>query len=406
MEDMTPQIEFGIGLIVGVLIAAFAIWSLRLHGARQRFSSADSGKTIAVTRKVIDELAAFCVILDESAMPVYANAAARQYDGSTGIDRQLRAPKMQQIVFEVLATGESFTKLPDNPRAADAVRLHIFQLDEYHVVVLADDLGEAQRVNTMRRDFIANMSHELKTPIAAIGLLAEAIQKASDDPETVQSFATKLGKESVRLGELSRDVIRLSEAQSPLSDEDREKVDLKGLVKHELEQHAEFALHHGVSFSLNDQTKKRQEAVILGRQSALGIAVSNLLTNAVMHSPKNGMIEVTLAQNKDEFLVAVQDHGPGIEPQHLSRVFERFFRVDPARSRDAGGTGLGLSIVRNTMRAHGGEVEVQSEPGAGATFTLSFPLTLSAAMRKRKKSQQLKIDKARKSGLNPWDSSV
>lgn len=406
MECMTPQIEFGVGLLIGVLIALFATWALRLHGARERFSSADSGKTISVAQKIIDELAAFSVILDETAMPVYANTAARQYDGSTDLDRQLRTPEMQQIVFEVLATGEPFTKKPDNPHAADAVKLHIFQLDDYHVVVLADDLGEAQRVHAMRRDFIANMSHEFKTPIAAIGLLTEAIQKAAGDPETVQHFATKLGKESKRLGELSRDVIRLSEAQSSLAAEDREKIDLKALVQSEIEQHAEFALQHGVRFQLKDQTKKRQEAIILGRRSALGIAFSNLLTNAVMHSPSEEVVEITLTQHKDNFLVAVTDHGEGIEPQYLSRIFERFFRVDPARSREAGGTGLGLSIVRNTMRAHGGDVEVWSELGDGATFVLSFPLTLSAAMRRRKKSQKLKVDKARKSGQSTKDAEL
>lgn len=395
---MTPHVELGIGIVIGAVTVFFIMWGARHTQTRTTYSSADSIETLKVAKRLLEELDMFCLILDETGNPVFANHAAREYDGSTDLDRILRQPRIQPIVFNVLATGEPYTRDPKKPGAPDAVSVKISPLDDYHVVVFAIDQGEAQRVHVLRRDFIANMSHELKTPIAAIGLLTEAIAEAADDPDMVQNFAAKLGKESRRLGELSRDVIRLSEAQASLSKEDRERINLRKLVQAEVDRHTELALGHRVRLNLVDTTRKPQETFIFGRRSAIGSAVGNLITNAISYSPEGGVVTVQIGDHDGEFEVTVRDEGPGIEPEYQSRIFERFFRVDAGRSRELGGSGLGLSIVRNTMRAHGGDVTVDSVLGEGATFHLTFPLALSATMRKKKKTQQHRVDRARQAG--------
>lgn len=395
---MTPHVELGVGILLGAITTLFVVWAVRSYYRRETFTAADSAETLKVAKHILEELDQFGLILDETANPVYANHVAREYDGSTDLDRLLRDPHMQSIVFEVLAKGEPYTRDPKHPDAPDAVSLRVAPLDDYHVVVFAADQGEAQRVHALRRDFIANMSHELKTPIAAIGLLTEAILEAADDPEMVQKFAEKLGKESHRLGELSRDVIRLSEAQTSLSNEERERIDMRMLVRGEIDQLTEIADGHGVTLEFIDETRKPQETVLFGRRTALGTAVANLITNAIAYSPKGETVTVHIGDTDGVFTVQVTDRGPGIPAEYHSRIFERFFRVDPGRSRELGGSGLGLSIVRNTMRAHGGDVTVQSEPGQGSTFVLTFPLALSATMRKKKRTQKSRVDRARLSG--------
>lgn len=395
MVNMTPHVELGIGILIGAVIVLFIVWATRVQQTRVTYTSADSAETLKVAKRILEEIDMFCLILDETGNPVYANHAAREYDGSTDLDRLLRQPRIQSTVFSVLATGEPYMRDPKQPGAPDAVSLRIAPLDDYHVVVFAADQGEAQRVHALRRDFIANMSHELKTPIAAIGLLSEAIGEASDDPEMVQNFAAKLGTESRRLAELSRDVIRLSEAQASLSKEARERVDVRALVLDQVDQVSELASGHNVTIVLDDRTRRPQETVIFGRRSALGVAIGNLLTNAIAYSPEGGQVRVSIGDHDGEFTVRVSDDGPGIDEAFQSRIFERFFRVDEGRSRKLGGSGLGLSIVRNTMRAHGGDVTVQSVPGEGATFELRFPLALSATMRKKKKTQKHRVDRAR-----------
>lgn len=392
---MAPNLELGVGVALGALITVFVLWSVRAFARRGTQVGIEHPGTLQVAKRILEQLDMFCLILDETGNPIYANHAAREYDGSTDLDRQLRRPRMQEIVFRVLATGEPYTREPKKPNSPDAVHVTIAPLDDYHVVVFAHDLGEEQRVYAMRRDFIANMSHELKTPIAAIGLLTEAILEAAEDPELVQKFAEKLGTESRRLGELSRDVIRLSEAQASLSKEERERIDLREIVYKEVRRHRDLAEGHGITITVQDESRRPQETIIFGRRSALKIAVGNLITNAINYSPEGGEVRVGMRDIDGEFAIQVSDEGPGIAPEHQPRIFERFFRVDEGRSRELGGSGLGLSIVRNTMRAHGGEVSVESAPGEGAVFTLTFPLALSMSMRKQKKTQKQRVDRAR-----------
>lgn len=341
-----------------------------------------------IATSILDEIETFAVILDSSLTAVYANPTARQEQHVSG--EELRDPAFLQRVRHVMKTGLPDTHEPDPNNPSDTVRIHIVRLQRRFVVVLAEDMGEEQRVNAMRRDFIANVSHELKTPIAAIGLLSEAVQQAADDPDIVRGFAKSLVKESRRLGELSRDVIQLSEAQSTLRPEDRERVQLRDLVRGEVESHRAFATQSGVELVVTDEVEASREAVIFGRPTSLGSAVANLISNAVRHSPEGSRVGIGMSFEKDHFLVTVTDQGDGIPSEHLSRIFERFYRVDGARTRGEGGTGLGLSIARHTMRAHGGDIDVWSQLNVGSTFTLHFPTVDSAAGISAKSAKRVK----------------
>lgn len=325
----------------------------------------------AVT-KILDGIDTFAIVFDESFTPIYANPAARRSETISGA--ALRTPAFIERAERVLKTGVSSSRDPHPDDPSDTVRTHLLRLESGLVVVLAKDLGEEQRLTAMRRDFIANVSHELKTPIAAIGLLAEAVREATDDPDLVRDFATSLIKESRRLANLSQDIIRLSEAQSQLRPETLETVDLRALVTEEIDAHREFAAQNDVRIIFIDEANPKRAALVQGRATALGSALANVLSNAIHHSPTGGTVRVRTSHKKRYFQVTVRDEGEGIEPEHLERIFERFYRVDTARNRDDGGTGLGLSIARHSMRAHGGDVTVRSEPGLGARFTLTFPL--------------------------------
>lgn len=373
---MDPTLLVLAATALGVLIGVgttLAIAGARAAGVRR--SKEMRPELPEVATAILDEVDTFAVVLDSSLAPVYVNPVARQ-------ERHLSDDELQDRDFlarvrRVMSSGIPDTHDPDPADPADTVRIHIMRLQQRFVVILAEDLGEEQRVNAMRRDFIANVSHELKTPIAAIGLLSEAVQEAADEPALVRDFAKSLVKESRRLGELSRDIIQLSEAQSTLRPEDRESVSLRDLVRAEVENHRAFAEQHRVELVVTADDAKDREAVILGRPASLSSAVANLLSNAIRHSPDGGRVGVGMEREKNRFVVTVTDQGEGIQPEHLPRIFERFYRVDGARTRVDGGTGLGLSIARHTMRAHGGDVDVWSQPGVGSSFTLTFPLHLT-----------------------------
>ena len=389
---MTPTLlvlaAVALGAVTGGALTATVVATRR---ASRRRSAQMRPALPEIATSILHEIDAFAVILDASLSPVYANPTALEEQTMGG--EQLTDPEFLAQARRVMNTGIPYTRQPDPADSADSIRMHIVRVPPRFLVVLADDLGEEQRVNAMRRDFIANVSHELKTPIAAIGLLAEAIQEAADEPETVQSFAKSLARESRRLGELSRDVIRLSEAQSALIPEEREQVNLYEVVRAEVDQHRTYAEQRGVELAFTEPSEAAASAITLGKPAALGIAISNLLTNAIQFSPAGAHVGIGMEAEKRHLTITVTDQGPGIEPEHLPRIFERFYRVDSSRSRDGGGTGLGLSITRHTLRAHGGDVDVWSQPGLGSTFTVTIPIISSADPEKKLKKRMRKVQK-------------
>ncbi|MBO1902279.1 histidine kinase [Leucobacter weissii] len=360
----------GLGVIAGVL-GAWAVFAARAAGRRRTEALHPELPEVAV--ELMNELDGFAVILDAALTPVYANPAARENPRISG--EELRDEEFLTRARRVLSTGFPDTRMPDPETPERTVRVRIVRLQKKFLAVFADDLGEEQRVNAMRRDFIANVSHELKTPIAAIGLLSEAVLEAAGEPEIVSGFAKKLKKESRRLGELSRDIIQLSEAQSTLQPESREPIHLRAVLRTEVEAHRDFASQNGVELVLTESRDEDDaKAMTLGRPALIGTVIANLLSNAIRHSSEGGRVGIGIEVAQRNCMITVSDQGEGIAPEHLPRIFERFYRVDPSRSRDIGGTGLGLSIARHTMWAHGGDIDVWSQPGVGSTFTLTFPL--------------------------------
>ncbi len=238
------------------------------------------------------------------------------------------------------------------------------------VLVLAEDLTELRRVESIRRDFAANVSHELKTPVGALLLLAETVEAAADDEEAVRRFAGRMQLEAARLSSLVQDLITLSHVQGdePLAEDQR--VCLDAVVAEAVDRARTTAEGKGTELVVTGV----QGLEVRGDQELLNTALKNLIDNAVSYSPERTRVTVETRVLDGRAELSVTDQGIGIPERELERIFERFYRVDPARSRETGGTGLGLAIVKHVATKHGGEVTVWSKEGSGSTFGLRLPL--------------------------------
>ena len=238
------------------------------------------------------------------------------------------------------------------------------------IVVYINDESEQQRIDAVRRDFVANVSHELKTPIGALMLLSEAVMGAKESPDEVAKFASKMQSEARRLSELVKEIIDLSRLQShdPLSAAYEVEIDEAVQIAISQSQATAEARHIEVGYSNNGT------GIVIGDRDQLIMAIHNLIENAINYSPERTKVSVSTDLSDGLIEIKVADQGIGIPESEQERIFERFYRVDPARSRETGGTGLGLSIVKHVAQNHGGEVKVWSKPGVGSTFALRLPL--------------------------------
>ncbi|MFM6962803.1 MAG: sensor histidine kinase [Micrococcales bacterium] len=236
------------------------------------------------------------------------------------------------------------------------------------IALTIEDRTEARRLDETRRDFVANISHELKTPIGAIGLLAETLQGATDDPDAVKRFAASLQREASRLGQIVQDIIELSRLQSASIVEHNDEVEMLNVVTESIERTRVFAEVRRTKVVAN-----LAPGCVLGNEEQLTAAVTNLLENAINYSDQNSQVGVAINSHDGVVEVVVTDSGVGIAIDDQARIFERFYRVDPSRSRETGGTGLGLAIVKHIAQNHGGDISVFSKPGLGSTFTLTLP---------------------------------
>ena len=238
------------------------------------------------------------------------------------------------------------------------------------ILLLAEDQTESRRVEEVRRDFVANISHELKTPVGALALLAETMEEAADDPEAVRRFAGRMRQEASRLTYLVQDLITLSRIQAAEPVPDPNPVELGAVVAEVLDRCRMKASARGIELA---ESCDRGLAV-LGDEDLLITALRNLVENAVAYSPEKTRVVVSATRDgASAAQISVADQGIGIPERDLERIFERFYRVDAARSRATGGTGLGLAIVKHVVAAHGGKVTVWSKEGVGSTFTLRLP---------------------------------
>ncbi|ROP72211.1 cell wall metabolism sensor histidine kinase WalK [Curtobacterium sp. PhB115] len=290
------------------------------------------------------------------------------------VRRRLVHQELLDVVDRVRRSGEMASEDLELPRGRHGeligyLSFRAAQLGNRYVLLTADDLTESRRIDEVRRDFVANISHELKTPIGAIGLLSETLVLAADDPVHVKKFAAQLITESERLGALTKDIIELSRLQSVDALENSEETSVDKIVQASVDANAVVARARDIEIVRAKKSKLR----VMGDPGLLQVAVSNLIANAIKYSPDGTRVGVGVRSTKGFVEIAVTDQGVGIPEADLDRVFERFYRVDPARSRATGGTGLGLAIVKHVVGNHGGDVRVWSQPGKGSTFTIRIP---------------------------------
>jgi two-component system sensor histidine kinase SenX3 len=328
---------------------------------------------------VLDVLSSSAVVINSDDRVLQASEAARSF----GLveDEELVVGELLALARQVRRDGEiregeiDVTTGALNGRTTSfAVRVAPLGPDVGGgglVLLLVEDQTERRRVEEVRRDFVANTSHELKTPVGALALLAETVEDAADDPEAVRRFAGRMRQEANRLTNLVQDMITLSRIQAAEPIPDPVPVDLDAVVAEALDRGRMKATSRGIELAANGARRLS----VLGDEELLITALRNLLDNAVAYSPEKTKVVVsTQLDGRHVVELSVSDQGIGIPERDLERIFERFYRVDPARSRVTGGTGLGLAIVKHVTAAHGGKVTVTSKEGAGSTFTLRLPV--------------------------------
>jgi signal transduction histidine kinase len=331
--------------------------------------------------QILDALADGVLLLDGAGRLLVANPSARAWFGlpddlrpGLPLRRVLGVAQVTDLADEAVAkrapvTGIVTVVLPEHRTLA----LRAFPLADRgptgRIVVTLSDITQRRRLEVLRRDFVANASHELKTPVAALRALAESLESAigDDDPAAARRFAARVGREAERLEALVRDLLDLSRVERGALAV--EPLDLVGLVKEVAEPYAERAEER----HLRLRTALQAGTTMRGDRAQLSLLLSNLLDNALRHTGSRGMIRVSVEAADGTVVLQVADTGDGIPTVELPRIFERFYRVDKARTRRTGGTGLGLAIVRHVAEAHGGLVTVDSEVGKGSTFTVTLP---------------------------------
>ncbi|MCL2782137.1 MAG: ATP-binding protein [Actinomycetia bacterium] len=312
------------------------------------------------------------VLLDDDERAVFVNPAA----AAMGLLDGERLAAAELLALARAATETPTRRTVDLPRrqpGREPTALTVTALRRSAptpvTMLLLTDLTEARRLEAVRRDFVANVSHELKTPVGAVMLLAEAVQGAADDPAAVQRFAGRLRHESARLGRLVQELIDLSRLDGAQELPGDDAVSVRRVLDEAADRARLAADRLGVAIA----THCPDGLCVSGDEQQLTTAVANLADNAVAYSPPGTRVVLTGQTRGKHIEIAVADQGIGIAPADQARIFERFYRVDPARSRATGGTGLGLAIVKRIVANHGGTVSVWSAEGAGSTFTIRLP---------------------------------
>ncbi|WP_166877493.1 MULTISPECIES: ATP-binding protein [unclassified Salinibacterium] len=361
------SVAFGIFVGAGVVLVIYVAARRGHRAAAVVASTVPDG-----VDQVIDVLESAGVVLDGSNNVIKASPGAM----AAGLvwNQALVHPELVKLVDSVRRTGEPRSQEVQLPRGpfGDAM-MHLFvrvaRLGTRYVLLLAEDRTESYRLEEVRRDFVANISHELKTPIGAVSLLAEALESASDDPEQVRRFAKRLSKESERLVGITQEIIELSRLQAGEALAKPELVDIDRVLSTAIDQNHVAADAEQISLLRGGD----KHAQVYGDQAMLVMAIHNLIANAIQYSPARSRVGIGVSESDGVVEISVTDQGIGIPEDEVDRVFERFFRVDPARSRNTGGSGLGLAIVKHVVQNHGGDIRVWSQPGSGSTFTVRLP---------------------------------
>ena len=368
---MDPTLQAALAAVIGAIVAGGAVLAWHISDRQQRTIPEYAQPVVPDgVGTVLSVLRSSAVVVDDSDEVLKASAPAY----ALGLVRgsKLVSADLADVVRKVRRDGqiretELLMARPGVP--SRYVTARVAPLGSRLVLALVEDRTREKRVEEVRRDFVANVSHELKTPVGAIRLLSDAMQDAADDPEAVRRFADRMFTESERLGKLVQQIIELSRLQAD------DPLDAPVAV------HLDDVISTAVDTSRMDaETKNIQVMVggtsdlqVFGNEQQVLAAVSNLVSNAVSYSENDSTVLVTTRVDEGSVDISVVDQGIGIPADELDRIFERFYRVDPARHRSTGGTGLGLSIVKHVAATHGGEVRVWSAEGQGSTFTLTLP---------------------------------
>ena len=375
---MDPTTQGLMLLLLGVLIGAITVAAWRFSDRELRGPSTASAPSDVDATVVPPGVATVLSVLRSSALVVDENDQVLQASAPAyvlGLVREgtMQIDELRDLVRQVRRDGESRQTELELGRGAGRTPTHVHArvaaLSSRLVLVLAEDRTRERRVEAIRRDFVANVSHELKTPVGALILLTEAVQEAADEPEMVVRFANRMQTEASRLNRLVQQIIELSRLQDSLALETPVAVDVDEVVGQVLDVNAIEAAAKDISVV----HEGRHGLEVLGDIDQVRLALGNLVANAVAYSAEGSKVVVSVQPNELMVDISVTDEGIGIPAAEIDRIFERFYRVDPARHRSTGGTGLGLSIVKHVAASHGGEVTVWSEEGQGSTFTLRLP---------------------------------
>jgi two-component system sensor histidine kinase SenX3 len=360
-----------LAFFTGSVATGLVVWST----TRAQIAQKDSQAIPDGITGALNALATAGLVLDED------NKIARATRSAFALglvrDQNLAYPKLVALVEKARRSKKtSKARTKDFALASEIgettlwVNARAVHLGDGYVLLLVDDKTESHNLEETRRDFVANISHELKTPIGAISLLAEAIQSAASDPVQVKKFAKNLEIESTRLTKLVQDIIQLSRVQSAEVAGSTQEVNLSAVVLDAVDRNRLQAKKKQIQVKVSTS----DGVIVFGDSELLTTAVKNLIDNAISYSDAETSVSVTLKKKSGVAEISIKDKGAGISEEDLDRIFERFYRVDQSRSRATGGTGLGLSLVKNIAQKHLGEVQVRSILGSGSTFTLRIPL--------------------------------
>jgi two-component system sensor histidine kinase SenX3 len=362
--------------LIGAVVAGGAVLAWHVSDRQQHTVAPVEELVVPVgVATVLSVLRSSAVLVDDNDVVLKASAPAYAMGLVRGTS--LASDELANLVRQVRRDGqirETELLMSRTGTPSRHVTARVAPLGARLVLALVEDRTRERRVEAVRRDFVANVSHELKTPVGAIRLLAEAVHDAAGDPEAVKRFSDRMLTESDRLSRLVQQVIELSRLQGDEPLDAPVPVDVDEVIKIAVDTSAIDADSKRISIV----TGGTQHLEVFGNEEQVTAAVANLVANAVSYSENDATVLVSTKCEDDMVEVSVVDQGIGIPPSEIDRIFERFYRVDPARHRSTGGTGLGLSIVKHVAATHGGDVRVWSVEGQGSTFTLTLPRHLSA----------------------------
>lgn len=381
-----------VGIVVGLgaaLLAALVASLIAYQAGRARerdrspsvaalFDGVADPDAVDGERRMLAMLGESVIITDVHGNVIVSNTAAAEH--GLVFDGRLTDDGVRGLIASAVEGHEPVhadIELDGGPQARH-IAVTAQPISACRVAVVCADTGYRRNVDRMRRDFVTNVSHELKTPVGAIMLLSETIADAGDDVEMIRHFAGRIGMEAQRLDGLVRRLIELGR-MSNHGERPKQTVDARDLVHGAIADTEVTAAARHTDVRMRDGAVDRPLAVCVDA-AAVHIALKNLVENAINYSPEHSDVTVDVTQADGHVRIRVIDHGVGIPSPLQGRIFERFYRVDPARSRLTGGTGLGLSIANHHIRANGGTIEVWSKPGEGSTFTVALPLAGTAGI--------------------------